>query len=206
MRVDRVFDRGDNLAIRYSGGSELGFMPQGLPGFGMFHDNFAQHANVSWTRIVSPRLVNVASIGFSRLALTHSEENAFKKDLISELGIQGVGFGGARAWGAPYFNVQGYTPIGDNYQATPMQQWDTIIEGRDQLAWQRGKHSLKFGADFRRFIWPMWAYVLSRGLYQFTSLAATPLGRRPVMAPARRSPASCLSYLRSGSGKLDLRE
>jgi hypothetical protein len=169
MRVDRVFDRGDSLAIRYSGGSEVGFMPQGLPGFGLVHDNFAQHASVSWTRIISPRLFNIASIGFSRLALSHYEENAFKNDIISELGIQGVGFGGARAWGAPYFNIQGYTPIGDNYQATPMQQWDTIVEGRDQLAWQRGKHSLKVGADFRRFIWPMWAYVLSRGLYQFTN-------------------------------------
>src|SRR5260370_37494604 len=50
-----------------------------------------------------------------------------------------------------------------------MQMWDTILEGRDTVALQRGRHSLKFGGSFRRFIWPMWAYVLSRGYYQFTN-------------------------------------
>jgi len=169
LRVDRVFSRGDSLAIRYSGGSENGFMAENLPGFGLLHDNFAQNASVSWTRILSPRLVSSASVGFSRLAMSHSEENSYTRDIVTELGIQGVNFGGARAWGAPYFNIQGYTPIGDTYQATPMQVWDTVLEGRESLSWQKGKHSLKFGGAYRRFIWPMWAYVLSRGLYQFTS-------------------------------------
>ena len=50
-----------------------------------------------------------------------------------------------------------------------MQMWDTILEGRDTVSWQRGSHSLKFGGSYRRFIWPMWAYVLSRGYYQFTN-------------------------------------
>ena len=169
LRIDRVFDRGDSIAARYSGGSESGFMPENLPGFGLLHDNFAQNASVSWTHPLTPRLISSASIGFSRLSMTHFEENSYTKDIVSELGIQGVNFGGPRAWGAPYFNIQGYTPIGDTYQATPMQSWGTLIEGRESFSWQKGSHSLKFGGAVRRFIWPMWAYVLSRGLYQFTS-------------------------------------
>ena len=169
LRVDRVFERGDNLSARYSVGAENGFMPENLPGFGLLHDNLSQNANIVWTRIVTPNLVNTASIGYSRLAMSHSEENAGTNDIISQLGIQGVGFGGSRAWGAPYFNVQGYSVFGDTYQATPMQSWDTILEGRDTLSWQHGSHSLKFGGSYRRFIWPMWAYVLSRGYYQFTN-------------------------------------
>ena len=169
LRIDRVFDNGDNIALRYSGGSENGFMAENLPGFGLLHDNFAQNASVSWTHILSPRLVSSASIGFSRLAMSHFEENSFTRDIVTELGIQGVNFGGPRAWGAPYFNIQGYTPIGDTFQATPMQAWDTIVEGRESLSWHKGNHNLKFGGAYRKFIWPMWAYVLSRGLYQFTS-------------------------------------
>src|SRR5207237_202559 len=92
-----------------------------------------------------------------------------KTDIVSQLGIQGVGFGGPRAWGAPQFNVQGYSVFGDIYQATPMQAWDTILEGRDALSWQHGRHSVKFGGGVKRLIWPMWAYVLSRGYYQFTN-------------------------------------
>jgi Carboxypeptidase regulatory-like domain len=169
LRVDRVFDRGDSIGARYSVGAEHGFSPQILPGFGLNHDNLSQQGNITWTRILTPNLVNTATIAYSRLAMTHFEENSFANDIIGQLGIQGVGFGGARAWGAPYFNVQGYSGFGDTYQATPMQSWDTVVEGRDTLSWQRGRHSLKFGGSYRRFIWPMWAYVLSRGYYQFTS-------------------------------------
>jgi hypothetical protein len=169
VRVDRVFDRGDNLSVRFSAGKEDGFMPQNLPGFGLNHDNLAQHANIGWTRIITPSLVNTVSIAFSRLAMTHFEENAFTNDIVGELGIQGIGFGGPRAWGSPYFNIQGYSGFGDTFQATPMQSWDTVVEGRNALSWQHGSHSLRFGGGYRRFIWPMWAYVQSRGYYQFTN-------------------------------------
>jgi hypothetical protein len=169
LRVDRVFERGDNLSARYSVGAENGFTPENLPGFGLLHDNLSQNADIVWTRILTPNLVNTASVAYSRLAMSHSEENAETNDIISQLGIQGVGFGGSRAWGAPYFNVQGYSVFGDTYQATPMQSWDTILESRDTVSWQHGGHSIKMGGSYRRFIWPMWAYVLSRGYYQFTS-------------------------------------
>ena len=88
---------------------------------------------------------------------------------MSELGITGTGFGGPAAWGAPYFNVQGYSPIGDNFIATPMHAWDTVVEGRDTLNWQIGRHSAKFGGAYQKFIWPMWGFFQNRGYYQFTN-------------------------------------
>src|ERR1019366_6636144 len=112
LRGDRVFDGGDNLSARYSVGAEHGFVPENLPGFGLLHDNLSQNANIGWTRVLTPNLVNTATVAYSRLAMTHSEENAGKTDIVGQLGIQGVGFGGAAAWGAPYFNVQGYSPMG----------------------------------------------------------------------------------------------
>src|SRR6185437_1062298 len=44
-----------------------------------------------------------------------------------------------------------------------------VAEGRDTLSWQTGRHSLKFGADYRKFIWPMWGFFQNRGYYQFTN-------------------------------------
>ena len=98
-----------------------------------------------------------------------SETNASNNNIAAQLGIQGVGFGGPCAYGAPYFNVQGYSGFGDTYLATPMHAWDTILEGRDVLSWQHGRHSLKFGGSFRRYIWPMWGFFQNRGYYQFTN-------------------------------------
>ena len=168
-RVDHVFANGDAVYARYSLSSENGFMPINLPGFGTYHDNFSQQGNVAWNRIVSPRMVNVATLSVSRLAMSHTTESANTNDIVSQLGIQGIGFGGPGAWGAPWFNVQGYSGMGDTYAATPMKAWDTIIEGRDVLSWQKGRHGLKFGGSYRRYIWPMWGFFQNRGYYQFTN-------------------------------------
>jgi Carboxypeptidase regulatory-like domain len=209
LRVDRVFDRGDNLSARYSVGAENGFAPQNLPGFGLLHDNLSQNADIGWTRIFTPNLVNTASIAYSRLSMTHSEENAETNDIVGQLGIQGVGFGGSRAWGAPYFNVQGYSVFGDTYQATPMQSWDTIVEGRDTVSWQHGRHSFKFGGSYRRFIWPMWAYVLSRGYYQFTNGYTTQTASNDGTGSALASMELALPAVRQrqvGSPRMNLRQ
>src|SRR5438874_5737245 len=50
-----------------------------------------------------------------------------------------------------------------------MKPWHTIGEARDTFSWQHGRHSLKFGASYRRFIWPMWGFFQNRGYYQFTN-------------------------------------
>jgi len=169
VRVDRLINEANTLNLRYSVSKEDGFMPQNLPGFGFNHDNAAQNASAIYTRVISPLLVNTASLAMSRLAMSHFAENSFTNDIVGQLGITGVGFGGPAGWGAPYFNVQSYSPFGDSWLATPMQAWDTVVEARDTLSWQRGRHGIKFGGSGRRFIWPMWALVQSRGYYSFTS-------------------------------------
>jgi len=169
FRVDHDFANGDTAFVRYSAGSEYGFMPEGLPGFGMYHDNFSQQATMAWTRVISDHMVNIASLAMSRLAMSHTTESANMNDIVDQLGITGTGFGGPRAWGAPYFTVQGYSPFGDNYLATPMEAWDTVAEGRDSLSWQIGRHSAKFGVAYQKFIWPMWGFFQNRGYYQFTN-------------------------------------
>ena len=169
VRIDHNFSNGDLAYFRYSGAGEFGFMPEGLPGFGFYHDDLAQNGILAWNHVFSSQLVNSASGAISRLSMMHTTESANKNDIVSELGISGTGFGGPAAWGAPYFTVQGYSPMGDNYIATPMHAWDTVVEGRDTLNWQIGRHSAKFGGAYQRYIWPMWGFFQNRGYYQFTN-------------------------------------
>src|SRR6266850_3595445 len=169
VRFDQNFHGGDSLFARYSFSGEKGFMPQNLPGFGALHDNLSQNGTVGWNGMRRPNVVNMANITVSRLSMHRTSENSFSNDIVSQLGIIGVGFGGVGAFGAPWFNVQGYSGMGDTYIATPMHAWDSILEARDTLSWQVGRHSLKFGGSYRRFIWPMWGFFQNRGYYQFTS-------------------------------------
>ncbi len=170
IRIDHNFGNGDSVFFRYSAGGEHGFHPQtGLPGFGFYHDDLAQNGILAWTHVFNSHMVNSFSGAISRLSMMHSTESANKNDIVSELGITGTGFGGPAAWGAPYFTVQGYSPMGDSYLATPMHAWDTVVEGRDALSWQLGRHSLKLGGAYQKFIWPMWGFFQNRGFYQFTN-------------------------------------
>lgn len=169
FRVDRNFSRGDTLFARYSLGHEFDFSPQNLPGFGAYDDNLAQNLTVSQTHIVSPVSVNTAYFGLSRLSMHRYSQNNFTHDYVTQLGIQGVGYGGKGAWGMPWFALQGYSGFGDSFAATPVQDWDTVLQVGDTWHRQLSRHSLKVGGDYRRFYWPMWGFFQNRGFYQFTS-------------------------------------
>ena len=183
-RFDHDFSSNDTLMARYSGSSEKGFSPsngntsttENLPGFGANFDNFSQQSVLGWTHIFSSNTLNTASLALSRLSMDHTSQNNGVHDIVSQIGIQGVGFGGPGAWGAPWFAVQGYTGIGDTFAATPMHAWDTTLELRDTFSWQRGHHALRFGADGRRYIWPMWGFFQNRGYYQYTNGYTTEFG------------------------------
>ena len=97
-------------------------MPQNLPGFGFNHDNAAQNASIIWTRMY------LAAAGEHRVARDvpavhvplrgkqlHATTSWASSGLRASVSADPAG------WGAPYFNVQGYSPFGDTWLATPMQ-------------------------------------------------------------------------------------
>ena len=170
IRVDRIFSDADFLNARYSITGEHGFYPQNLPGYGFYHDNMGQNAS----HHVDAHFI--ARAGQHRVRLRCPAWPCFitrrttaSTTLWMRWELPESNFGGPGAWGAPSFNIQGYSPLGDSWLATPMHMWDTMLEGRDTLSWQKGAHSLKFGASYRWYIWPMWALVQSRGYYTFTN-------------------------------------
>lgn len=168
-RIDHNFAGGNSLFGRYSFERENDFTPQNLPGFGIYDDNQAQNFTVSYTRILSPDSVNRTWVAVSRLAMHRYSQYNFGANLVGQLGIQGVGYGGQGAYGLPYFNLQGYTGFGDSFAATPVESWDTVAQVGDIWNYQLGRHSLKAGGDYRRFYWPMWGFFENRGYYQFTN-------------------------------------
>ena len=169
VRIDRNFGGGDALFARYSFGHENDFTPQNLPGFGAFDNNLAQNLTISQTHILSPLTVNTFYFGLSRLSMHRYSQNNFTNDYVTQLGIQGVGFGGKGAWGMPWFAVQGYDGMGDSFAATPVQDWDTNLQFGDVWNHQMNRHSLKVGGDYRRYYWPMLGFFQNRGFYQFTN-------------------------------------
>ena len=170
LRLDHAWQNGSLVFGRYTLNKERGYTPENLPGFGANHDNRLQNLTASFVQPIGARLVHEVRMGVARMQLDRIGESAGAgNDLIAELGIKGVGFGGEDAYGLPLFNVQGFQPLGDSLLCTPCTYDNTLVQLGDRLTWARGKHSLKVGGDFQYFKWDMLGFFQNRGYYQFTS-------------------------------------
>src|ERR1019366_1058631 len=114
VRVDHVFQSNDTVFGRYSVSAEHGFSPssgmnsttENLPGFGANFDNLSQQAVATWNHVFSSSRLNTVALTVSRLSMDRTSQNDGVNDIVTQLGIQGVGFGGKGAWGAPWFAAQ----------------------------------------------------------------------------------------------------
>jgi hypothetical protein len=117
---------------------------------------------------LTSRLVQEVRFGATRMQLHRLGEKANGVDLISQMGIRGVGFGGADAYGLPQFNVQGFQPFGDSLLCTPCKYDNVQYQAGDRFALVEGSHSMSFGGNVRRFEWNMLGFFQNRGYFQFT--------------------------------------
>ncbi len=168
LRLDRTFDNGATLFGRYSFSNENGFTPENLPGFGAYHDNRVHNLTLTSINPVSQTFVSELRFGYQRMRLHRYGENANGADLVGQLGIPGVGFGGPEAYGLPRFTVQGQDAFGDSLLCTPCRYWNNLFQVGEHVTWLKGAHSIKMGGDLRYFRWDMLGFFQNRGFFSFT--------------------------------------
>jgi hypothetical protein len=169
VRLDRAWSNGTSMFGRYSLSNETGFTPENLPGFGAHHDNRVQNLSVSLVNPTTKHFLTETRFGFARMRLHRFGETANGADLVTQLGIPGVGFGGPDAFGLPRFDIQGYDPIGDSLLCTPCRYDNNNFQAGERVTWSAGRHSIRFGGDARKFNWDMLGFFQNRGYFQFTS-------------------------------------
>jgi hypothetical protein len=144
------FSPSDNLHFYYAWQQDQRVEPnlQGntIPGFGDHRGAHRQIGTLNEVHIFSSNLVNEARVGFNRIAIAfvpNTPENPL------DFGIQnGVAFNEA----LPQITVQ---DIGLNFggpSAFPQGRFDTTGIFSDTLSWTHGKHIVKTGGEYRRFI------------------------------------------------------
>ena len=209
FRLDRSWTNGTSLFGRYSMSNENGFTPQNLPGFGAYHDNRVQNLSVTLLNPTSKHLLTETRFGFARMRLHRYGETANGEDLVTELGVTGVGYGGSDAFGLPRFDVQGYDPIGDSLLCTPCRYWNNNYQVGERITWSAGTHSVRFGGDARRFVWDMLGFFQNRGYFQFTS----PITSRTSLADGSGDPLAsfllgtpALAQRQAGTPSMNMRQ
>lgn len=119
---------------------------------------------VSWTRIVSPNIVNDLRFTYSN-RINWNRSKGIGGNWPSKLGIKGVP---ENAF--PGITATGYQQIGSTNQERqqfPIQQYQLI----DNFSWVKGRHSMKFGFELR----PSYNFEINRptlsGAFTFGPLA-----------------------------------
>ena len=151
FRLDHYFSNSDQFFARYatSAQHELDPLPingSGVPGFPVANDVTTNSITMSHVHLFSPELVQTARVAFFRNVFL--EGQATNHSPASNLGFTYQPTL-ASALGEPYLIISGYTDIG-NPITGPQNTYQNDYQGYYSLAWTRGAHSLKFGAEIDR--------------------------------------------------------
>ncbi|HWB96467.1 MAG TPA: hypothetical protein VG672_07185, partial [Bryobacteraceae bacterium] len=117
-----------------------------LPGFPVRDDITGNSAALSNTHVFSPTLSNSARLAFLRFSFNFDQR--INQPTPSELGL-GYESSSAAGAGTPFFNLSGYSPVGGAITGPRLTVQNTY-EFEDSLSWFHNRHSVKFGAGFRR--------------------------------------------------------
>jgi hypothetical protein len=166
-RLDHTISAKDNLFGRFSYDQAFSFVPGGAPGlaesnaFGSNERiiNHARNIGLGETHVFSPNMVNQASLGYNRIfdyILSQGSGTCASANIVpggipnANLGCpSGTCIPGAYSCGLVSTIVSGgYWAIGDRGYS-PFQGGSNIYSFHDALELIHGKHSFKFGLDFR---------------------------------------------------------
>jgi hypothetical protein len=148
----------------------------GLPLSGITLYTNSKQYMVSNTRVLSAAKVNEFRFGYTTLINNSSQELANKRDVVKELGLPYST--GPESWGIPAitgFNL-GLSPFGNDSNG-PFLLNDKIVQVLDNFSWVLGKHSLRFGGEYRWDDYNNYGNQFERAQFQFTgAYTANPIG------------------------------
>lgn len=117
-----------------------------VPGFGDNRAATRQILTVNETHIFSPRLVNEARLGFNRIGIS------FNPNVLTDPNSIGLGTGTTGPNGIPQIAIAETAISFGGPAGFPQGRFDTLGILSDTATYTVGKHSIKFGGEFRRFL------------------------------------------------------
>jgi Carboxypeptidase regulatory-like domain len=169
-RIDHNFSNTHSVFARYTVDDSSSVVPYAgtppgiyLPGFPTLHLARNQYATIQDRAELAPELINELRFGVNRTTASSSSDNTHPGLSISLLPD--------RAFGE--IDITGVSLLG-NSPAFPLSDHSTVYQIQDQLSRTIGRHTLKFGAEFRRLDLNSTLDFAVNGLYEFEDL--TPFG------------------------------
>jgi len=179
-RLDFTESSKSNWFFRHSISHELGYDPFPIPNMGIDTDTDVQQGVLANTRTFGSNKVNDLRFGLSRLVNAHISPRANKVNVVKELGIN-IPSDNPLYWGVPNIIISSLANLGEESDA-PFINYDTTIQLVDNFSWTVGKHSYKFGGEFRRVRYNQIGGVVTRGRFNFDGRYT----QQPLLPAAQR--------------------
>ena len=167
-RLDWLLGGRDNLSARFAHSTSENVNPlsikgAGVPGFPVGDDIATTLLTVSETHQITPYSFNSFRAAYFRNDFLFDKR--YNRTPPSALGFTYESTLDL-AEGPPFFNINGYAPVGDPLTG-PRDSVQDSFEVYDSLAWFRGNHSLKVGGEFRRTVIDARYGIASNGMFVF---------------------------------------
>lgn len=171
LRMDFVESAKSQWTGRYSWGTEVQSTQTINVSGSKITTGYEQYLG-SNTRILSPNIVNEARFGYSRFFNALTAIGAFQTNYVSQLNLPNLAPGPPVTWGIPNvtFSGDGFSGFGDNSDG-PYQNSNNTTQFIDNLSWNKGTHSFKFGFEYDRQNFNQFGNQYTRGQYQFNANA-----------------------------------
>jgi hypothetical protein len=147
--------------------------PSAPPGFGDYIDDTGRNLALGLTSVFRPTLINDFRFGYTYYLGTKEGQN-IHSHFLESLGITRAP--GATNDGIPAIDVPGYADMGDSDIFQPEIRKNNTFQFTDNVAWVRGRHTWKFGADVRRYRLFYLVEDFGQGLFSFSDGASSVSG------------------------------
>jgi hypothetical protein len=140
-----------------------------VPGYGCDETQRTQHLVLVLTHSFSPRFFFEGRVGYNRFGFFRLQEDR-TTDVVRRLGISGLPDVGVTPFnnGAPEVRVSSFDTLGGPTNL-PQGRHDNTYHYVADVTFIRGTHTLKTGADIRRFLFNSFFTSFGRGEFRFTS-------------------------------------
>ncbi len=182
-KVDHNFTQTELLTARYAFSRNSQIFPFGSPGGYGAGSRLPQFALTSPTRVqvfsasllstLSATKINEVRFGYSRYRTSFSSLDANFDPASVGLNL------GTGKFGLPEFDFTNIENLGATGFSVPRGRTSGTYQILDNFTWLHGKHTFKFGGEYRRAVISNFNDNLERGIYQFT--AGVGLSSDPVV-------------------------
>ncbi|MBM3761848.1 MAG: carboxypeptidase regulatory-like domain-containing protein [Acidobacteria bacterium] len=163
FRSDLTAFQNQTFFFRFSQTKEPQYIPFQIRDTGNIVGILGQQGVIGHTAVIGANKVNDFKFGMNYFNSSNIQQRAFKRNIVGELGLQGISQD-PLFWGMPVFQIAGFANVGECNDC-PFVNWNTTFQFSDNFSWTAGKHTFKFGGEYRRLRYNQIGAVVPRGRF-----------------------------------------